>query len=76
MILFFFDNSSGNNIKNNTSFSYILSGYSSRGSSHKVKSKGWRDNISAFTSRTLIKSNWLNQADVYFKPQHIDRDDK
>jgi hypothetical protein len=76
MTLFFFDNNSGNNIKNNDSFCYILSGYSSRGSSHRVPHDGWRCNIAMFNSRVIIKSNWLNQADVYFKPQHIDRDNE
>jgi hypothetical protein len=27
-----------------------------------------RDNIAIFTTRSLTRSNWCNQADVYLKP--------
>jgi hypothetical protein len=68
MLLFFFDNNSGNSIQNNHSFCYILSGRSSRGSSHMVHDNGWRCNVAAFSARVMVRPDWLNQTDVYYQP--------
>jgi hypothetical protein len=57
-----------NNIMENTSGVYILSVPSSRGQGVDITNKNIKDIIINFSSRKLIKSNWINQKDEYLAP--------
>ena len=57
-----------NNVMENTSGVYLLSSPAGRGQGIDILPKSFFDIITNFTSRKLIKSNWINQKDEYMAP--------